>query len=631
MLGIEDSGQHANSRPFHRSAADDLNEAHVPHALVLSVSAAERVVRNSQSRGHLAVFLDDDYSGFLRLRDAGRDNGWEWRTCKDIFHQTYAELEPEFLAVFAMLAKQNDPRLYWQSQVASRSAASNALPRLTTYLACAAAILKSEARPVLFVVTDPGLAIVVSRALIGRTTWYTFFWYRWWKMRQCLVYVLRLTRFVISAVRAVWTLPNINVAGLAQSKQPICLIRGWIIGKYEASDGADRRRYVDRNFGDLHIELAAVGLRPIYMPMHGALKQPIAHLHRTLADTDAEFIFAEQIIKIVDILKVAWLGIKELGLRFEGARIRQWDVKDLFEYAHLKSVLSDDLLTLNLGGEALRRLQLNGVAIAKIMYPFENNPPEKSLLLDARAYHPQATLVGYQHSPWYKEQPSMKVSPLETDHPLPDRIVASGKVYKTAMIASGFPSDRICLGANLRFVVSTHDQPIEMPTFDLLVVFNYSIKQSTELLSYVAAALQMSALRSIKVGIKPHPLLNRSAVVSIIHKVELHNWKVIDTPVAESCRQARMALVAGSSIANLEVLLSGRPLLQHSLENDFDRDCVWHEDDRLLRTTGVTDLARAIEKALKFPLDFDIDVRRRILIESYFMPKSPASMRAFLE
>ena len=84
--------------------------------------------------------------------------------------------------------------------------------------------------------------------------------------------------------------------------------------------------------------------------------------------------------------------------------------------------------------------------------PLENNPPEKPFILAVREHYPHARLIGFQHTAWLKEQMGIVLLPEELPyHPLPEKIVCSGRRYLDILKSAGFPPDLLVPGPNLRY------------------------------------------------------------------------------------------------------------------------------------------------------------------------------------
>lgn len=274
--------------------------------------------------------------------------------------------------------------------------------------------------------------------------------------------------------------------------------------------------------------------------------------------------------------------------------------------------------------------------IDRFVYPFENNSPEKPFLLGIRQHYPRAKIIGFQHTVWLKEQlGGFLLSEELSYHPLPDQIICSGQRYQNILRITGFPSQMVMLGPNLRYTAVNENMKTNQADGTngirkILIILNYDTNQSLEVLEKTSAALR--SFNNIKIYIKAHPLTSIRRIEVFLQDIVFPVYEWVAGTVQEWLVQVHAVIMTGGSVSNLETIATGVPLIRISLENNFDFDCLWDEYPFSPFTSSATEIGYYLEKALQMNKEERIKLIEfgRDLVKKYFEPTTPDNLKIFL-
>jgi hypothetical protein len=562
-------------------------------------------------------------------------------SCGGLFHQVFAERSDEILDVYRALRRVNPSERYWKLMIASRNGASDRTAKNLCFLACALELRKKYGGHLAFVVKSPALGFSLSEVLDQKS--HVGWQFRLWARRFVDVakVAFRATRFLGSSLRSWFASRSIAPGYDLSSLSRLVLIRSWVTtGSLTASvEEPGSFTYRDRNFGVLGSFLRSRGYTPIYLPMFFNLDISDIEFMRRASRASEPIIIAEHYLKIRDLLSACVLGLAAVTIRTRSLHFVGVDVAAILAEGNLQTACSPEVLRLGLSSALLKRLSVRNIQFEEILYPFENNATEKSMLLAARRYYSGVPIVGFQHSPWYREQLSMVITSDErADHLLPDTILCCGRRYISVLNSKGFPLGRLGLGANLRF--PEIQQPVPDIPFDvssrvpvILAVLNFSESQSIEVLAHLhRARAQLRGQIDFEVQVKAHPLLNRSHLESFLHKLGEESFKFVEGSVRDLALRSAAVVMAGASVSSFETLALRVPLVRISLSADFDLDCFWdsHEFSRFESTTA--ELRERLSELILHPERFQTALTEvaKLIQTRYFEPVNDVSLNPFL-
>ena len=191
---------------------------------------------------------------------------------------------------------------------------------------------------------------------------------------------------------------------------------------------------------------------------------------------------------------------------------------------------------------------LQQIKINKIIYPFENQPYEKMMILAKEQLNHPIQTIAYQHA----SLPSLLLN-YHVSHnekavmPQPDIIVANGKKNQRILNEAGFTS-KIINGGSLRYNHSSSKIQVKKKSENqkkvVLILLTYDSFQSIELLR---ALTQINDSNEIFL-IKPHPHCSQEKIQKIITSLP-ENFIFTRKPITEIKHQAKKVVHAGTTAA----------------------------------------------------------------------------------
>jgi hypothetical protein len=599
----------------------------------------EKILRNMPDdvgREDLCYYLCDDYATFMNIRKRFADRITPM-LLGDQFHKTIEEIAEAFLDYSHQINRRNRSYAFWGTHLASRNSGAIPLLKHIAYLCCAKRIIdRTSGQQIVFICDSPALARLIKeeterRGLRGRilpAPW-RHLKRAWGSMRL----IAKGFYFLICGILQLMyarTLPNKRITEASPAKRYI--LRSWVTAGSIDSTG----RYQDRNFGVLPEYLAEQGKDVWTNPLYFNLDRNIFAQMKLMSGTGCKVLLPEQYLTFTDILKTLRDGLRGLSPDLHGCEFQGIDIRPLVMEIHRAICLHPLYLSYNSIRYLLKRLVEKNVEVDCFIYPLENNPPEKPFILAVREYYPDARLIGFQHTAWLKEQMSVVLLPEELSyHPLPKRIVCSGRRYLDILKSSGFPPDILVPGPNLRYttvnlLVGTSNPNDGSVPRKLLIILNYDSNQNMELLEKAGHALRSQG--NIRVLIKAHPTTDVQRMSSYLQDIHFPRYEWVTGTVMEQLAQAHAVMMAGGSVSSMETIAAGVPLVRVSLENNFDFDCLWDDESLPSPASTASELRRCVDEALKSGRAEREHLRQygKVMVENYFEPVTAEMLRVFL-
>lgn len=321
--------------------------------------------------------------------------------------------------------------------------------------------------------------------------------------------------------------------------------------------------YSDRNFGPLINQASTKESQPLTLPLFFNLSNwrlEINKIIRYNKENHHQFIIPESHISFSQFFTFLKDLYKLKSVVFKDFQVNQSDFSQLCNDTFKKHLFSIDRCIYNASFLALETLKNKHVCIEKIIYPFENNSIEKFFLQCCYTNYPQASVYGFQHSLWYKGQPSMRIITEEhTTHPLPKKIALSGAAYEKVLNTCGFQSIEKEVWPSYRFLQLKHYEPLTNKNEDIAVISNFSTQESLLTLKF---AVELTSKSSSKrpLSLKTHPLNDIEQFKDYIKSLS-SNMKIrlSKKSVKETLENSNICFIPGASIAAFESALLGVP------------------------------------------------------------------------
>jgi hypothetical protein len=535
------------------------------------------------------------------------------------------QIKPAFLDWVAALGQRQPRASAWcATKLASKSPVQTDLFALVCYAELAAAWADAGERRVV-VVEDPWLLLTLRRRLQGAGAHVELD--RWALVRDVASTVVRAPW---ASLLTLWWAGRLRIAARRHvpaappSQWPDTFLYTWVLPHCFDAEGRLSDPYLGRLDAILRAQGRRVGrLTPLRMA------EPLV---RRLAGP-SDVLVAPALLRWRDIAAAC---VEPVGIAARGAeRWRGWHLGPLLARETLREWADPSARLYRLSFRAFRRIAALGRGrVARLVYPFENQPWEKQLLLAYRQASPDTRLVGCQHGSVGPLWLSYALGQGETDWcPLPDWIMANGPLAEARLRASGFPADRVRNAGSLRFdylfapadvasadfgvvdVASTGHAPTGRTPGDrssaatpptqprqVLVGLSFSAPHVVALLRALREAFPTADLDGddrVAFLLKWHPALPPQALRPALEP--LPAWMTAtDRPLRALFAQAELFLYVPPTISCWEAYAAGLPVLKFA-DDLLDVDALDGLDDDAQACTAETLRAQVIDLLRRGP------------------------------
>jgi hypothetical protein len=239
---------------------------------------------------------------------------------------------------------------------------------------------------------------------------------------------------------------------------------------------------------------------------------------------------------------------------------KKWDRQDMFlALLHYKA--------------CVRLFSLQDLHFKHVIYPFENQPWDKMMILAIKRSEKKCTTIGYQHTTIPSLMLNYFLGKYETEtQPQPDVIVSNGVHWRQVLEASGF-SSQIRNGGSLRYVSvcgsnlrnESFTQYSEVKEKNILVLLSYSILYSIDLIFF----LLCNNDKGKNFLIKPHPNFPESIIRKYFPQLP-GNFTFIQSTMSECTSMVSFAIHTGTTAA-VECMMAGIKVIKYLPERiDLD-------------------------------------------------------------
>jgi len=609
-----------------------------------SLDNAASLIPKIRNKDTLCYYLADDYAHFIDLQEKLAGN-IEIKNLCGLFNEIFQEIKHPLLELSAGLNKTYNSLEWWGSQVASKNGFSTPLLRNITYLFCAKKILSDSPLDIIFIVKSPALSDCISN--VAMELGYCVKTYRnkislfqgiirpgLRKIRQIHGF-FKFTLELLQDRRAAFRVLRPLSAKKSHANKRI-VIRSWVNNSNFDKSG----KFSDRNFGPLPTWLSSKNYEIWTLPMFlnpSTGETTGKKLYTAIKNQSQPFLIPHHYLKISDYLQVFNDSRKILKKRIENAEIRKTNVAPIINEAIKESWFVRLLFILNLCYPMLKRLKEEGFEIDGFYYSSENNSPEKQFILGCRKYFPDSMIIGFQHTAFFLNQLSYHLADDEKEqHPLPDKIVCSGPIYIELFRRTGFPSEILAPGANLRFgaVYMSKEESNNMPVGEnktLMLPLTFSHDLAFELFVKVNNALK--DLKGYKVYIRSHPLLSRKTLIRFLNRIGMIDYEFADDGVFQQWLSKTYAVIStGGSITILEAVSMGTPVIRIVPDNTFFYDPFTWPDyplEPVESSMEIRQQLQVINTILDNDKDAFLNIGKRVR-EAYFTKPSDENLSVFL-
>ena len=578
------------------------------------------------------LYLGDDYCSYLKLQEKFRD-GNTIKTLKSQFHDSIHKLQEDYLYFCHKINKKNASDNYWSTALGSRSSPGIPLLKNLIYCYCGKEqinMIKQD--ETIYIIFDffPVGEILLQEAKKNNcnsefhslfTEKFNFFLEIFKLLPNTIYYLLRFFIF--------WLFTRIQKNIRMQHNQDKIILFSWMTkGCFDKSGN-----YKDRNFGPLEKYLLKNNKDAWVCPTYFNLGKSVFKTIRLMSKSETNFAFVEQYIPLWSCFSTLWIGIQNIFIDLSDSNFANMDVSPLLKTLHIKYVLDPGILRNNGIFQFMRYMGKANSKISKIIYPIENNLFEKPLIVGCKKYLNETEIIGFQHTVWVTEQLGMFLHPEESSyHPLPHKIICSGRKYLDILPKAGFPENLLYLGANLRYgdvnasPPSPHGQPLSI--HKILVLFHFDLSQVLEMLYKLKIALNNN--RDFAINLKPHPLINMNIVRNFLTSINFPQYQVVSGTVQQHVINSSMVITTYGSVSNLEVMSLGVPLIRVSLDNNFDYDPLWDKYLIPLKINDPKDLRDAIFSILNNMRQDEFIKYGKYIQREYFEPITNERLSIFL-
>jgi surface carbohydrate biosynthesis protein (TIGR04326 family) len=494
------------------------------------------------------------------------------------FHTTLEKIEADFLRFSHKLNKRLQSLELWTSQLASRNSAGFGLFRDLVYAMFAIGVVcdGNEDQEYIFFCENVELLRVLEKKFSKQHKIIVSINIKD-RISEKIVYlklIWRISKYIIQ-FNHLWFLTRFLGKRKKPGQKEITILRSWF-----SKEGFNSLQYKDRNFGNLidflECQKISVWISPIFFSLDRSMGQAVRFLRKS---SFKNFLFPERYVSWFSSFKVLFVFLKSFLMPFNGEQFLGLEIVSLLKQHNRATSFLPDSMHSCLFNEMLSVFARQGITVERLIYPFENNPVEKILIIGSRKSFPNARILGFQHVAWYTEQLGMKLDFEESKFmPLPDKIICSGSKYVEILKKCGFPEAKLVDGPSLRFRHINRENILKKKIHNngkkntILIVLNFDSNQNFELLNKINTYLRdFSSVFQIKL----HPSNNPKELIGYLKEMRFPNYSFVEGKVVDLALKSHAVFMTAGSISNLEVMAHGVPLIRVSLGSNFNFDPLW--------------------------------------------------------
>jgi hypothetical protein len=568
--------------------------------------------------GRTRAWEDALGSRFTRVSFSARlqELAWSWR-----------EKFLDWIADVSLHHK--DDLSWWSSAIAEKNTLSDSLYHGVCYLKIAIELAAVNG-PLLLVAEHEGLlqAIEANVAQPSKRVGFTpreelRLWARF--IHNWIRYGLRS----FAELRAARTTRTAIGEDADSNTAPSVVIHTCIDESYFGADGQPRDRY----FGPLPAMLREQGYDVRTLPWLFAVRRPLREAIGWFRSRSGEYLLPEDDYTMADYIWAARVVIAQFWRGRELTYFQGLAMRALVRCARLEQAGSESIARFVRYDRLVRRWAARGKRVDVFIDMFENMASEKAQVMAFRDAMPETMTVGFQH---YAALPPLQLFLRSTSEeaqvaPIPDVIVCNSPYTARQLVDTGFPTERLRVGASLRYPHLTHPSiPLERPRGrNVLVVLPLEENAAQELLLKLLDAFHGDL--SVSFRVKVHPMAPREFLGGVLDRMP-PTFSLVGGELASHLREVACAVVLASTSA-FELAVAGVPLVIAGRESDFDQNPLALHSEFPSPVVSPEQLRVAILQRLELSQpewerlrEWALRMRREA-----FVPISPDSIRVFVE
>ncbi|MCR9203902.1 MAG: hypothetical protein NXH75_04950 [Halobacteriovoraceae bacterium] len=220
---------------------------------------------------------------------------------------------------------------------------------------------------------------------------------------------------------------------------------------------------------------------------------------------------------------------------------------------------------------------LNELSVKKILYTYENNPWEKTLIQKARKY--RVPSYGFQHVPFAPSALNYFFTKREVEECLPDHIVTTGEVPAEILVNKySIPREKIINGYGFRFRALEY-RPVKPKKGNRILVGLEGVGNCSFLINYILNHNDFFKEGGYEITLRFHPAFKLNKMASFIKDPALLSQphvKVSKQSLQEDFEQNDILLYWGSTVS-FEALGYGLWLINLNPQDElFSNDQLWN-------------------------------------------------------
>ena len=272
---------------------------------------------------------------------------------------------------------------------------------------------------------------------------------------------------------------------------------------------------------------------------------------------------------------------------------------------------------------------------ARFIYPFENKPLEKMMLLALRQASPATKITGYQHTSITPRHATLLFAPGEASiTPLPDQIVTAGTVTRKFLEDHGnYPPGIFRTGSALRQTWQENPVPAVSRAGKpkILLALSSSTRELVRSMQFFRQLQETGC--DFELGIRPHPEFPLGNLPPLlIEWVAGHARDFSGSRLTDNLAWCDMTAYVSSTVA-LETLMAGKPVVNFCIDDVIQPDPVIGDAPLHWRAEDPAEMARVLQQIQALPAaDFHrLSSAARAYINDYLRPVSAECAARFLE
>jgi hypothetical protein len=393
----------------------------------------------------------------------------------------------------------------------------------------------------------------------------------------------------------------------------------------------------DRYFPHLHEFLANRDFQVLVCPALYGFGLRYASIYARMRQSTANFIIAEDYLKLNDYLFVLLFPLRKLVQKIATPSFRGFDMDELVIEEQQRNLADHSAMSACLIYRLFKRLGTVGeIDPHHIIVWYENQVTDKALIAAVREVFPTVCVAGVQLFTHTSNYLNLFPSQSEVEAGLTPHLLLEMSELQ-CQVAQAFTKDIPCLpAAALRYdhlFREPQDNGGPLPkTRTVLVLLPFDLAESVEILEILKAGID-DLDPEVTIWIKCHPDFKPQELSAAFGN---HNWpdkfQIFDGSLTAGLSQAAVVVSANSS-AIIDAAVSGTPVLLVCRQTALNQRIAFSRQVELIKECYSTDELIAGINRYIVPSDKDLELYKKVgreIRELYFWPVTPLTLQPFL-